>query len=161
MAKEVCVCVRLFFASSTVLQELLFPFLAHQHQIPLLQAFSTNKYVASPRGNGIDCHRFWEAQYLGVIPVVEHSPLDALYEKTGNVLFIDKFADLTEDVLLEHYPRYEKALKERGGHRVHEILTKEYWRNVIEQTRRDAIHKFGLRDVIPRKRCWGLTAVTD
>jgi hypothetical protein len=121
------------------------------------QTFSTNKYVASPRGNGIDCHRFWEAQYLGVIPVVEHSPLDALYEKTGNVLFIEKFADLTENVLLKHYPRFEKALKERG-HRVHEILSKDYWRNVIEETRREALHKFGLQDVIPRKRCWGLTS---
>ena len=28
-------------------------------------------FVASPAGNGLDCHRTWEAMYLGVIPIVE------------------------------------------------------------------------------------------
>lgn len=28
------------------------------------------KFVASPPGNGIDCHRTWEAMYLGVVPIV-------------------------------------------------------------------------------------------
>lgn len=32
-------------------------------------------FVASPQGNGIDCHRTWEALYLGVIPVVRRSPI--------------------------------------------------------------------------------------
>jgi hypothetical protein len=66
--------------------------------------------------------------------------------------FIEKFADLTEDVLLEHYPRFENALKEKGHH-VHEMLTKDYWRDVIGQTPKEANHKFDLQDVIPRKRC--------
>ena len=29
-----------------------------------------HKFVASPEGNGIDCHRTWEAMYIGVIPIV-------------------------------------------------------------------------------------------
>lgn len=96
MAKEVCAFIYcIFFSGASTLN-------------PPAQTFSTNKYLASPRGNGIDCHRFWEAQYLGVIPVVKHSQLDALYEKTGNSLFIKKFADLTKEVLLEHYPLFEK-----------------------------------------------------
>ena len=28
-------------------------------------------FVASPKGNGIDCHRTWETLYLGSIPIVE------------------------------------------------------------------------------------------
>lgn len=32
-------------------------------------------FVASPPGNGIDCHRTWEAMYLGVIPIVRQSYL--------------------------------------------------------------------------------------
>jgi len=28
-------------------------------------------FVASPRGTGIDCHRTWEALYMGCVPVVE------------------------------------------------------------------------------------------
>jgi len=31
-------------------------------------------FVASPPGNGIDCHRTWEAMYLGTIPIVRRSP---------------------------------------------------------------------------------------
>ena len=27
-------------------------------------------FVPSPAGNGLDCHRTWEAMYLGAIPVV-------------------------------------------------------------------------------------------
>jgi hypothetical protein len=30
-------------------------------------------FVASPPGNGVDCHRTWEALYLGVIPIVHRS----------------------------------------------------------------------------------------
>ena len=31
------------------------------------------RWCVSPPGNGIDCHRTWEALYLGVIPVVQRS----------------------------------------------------------------------------------------
>jgi hypothetical protein len=31
------------------------------------------KFIAAPRGNGIDTHRFWETLYRGSIPVVESS----------------------------------------------------------------------------------------
>lgn len=30
-----------------------------------------SKYVVSPPGNGPDCHRTWEAMYLGAIPIVK------------------------------------------------------------------------------------------
>jgi hypothetical protein len=32
------------------------------------------KFVACPRGNGLDTHRFWETLYRGSIPIVEFSP---------------------------------------------------------------------------------------
>jgi hypothetical protein len=31
----------------------------------------SSKFVLSPPGNGIDCHRTWEAIYLGAIPIVK------------------------------------------------------------------------------------------
>jgi hypothetical protein len=36
-----------------------------------LRLLSDYAFVASPAGNGIDCHRTWEALYLGVIPIVQ------------------------------------------------------------------------------------------
>ena len=37
-------------------------------------------FVISPHGNGLDCHRTWEALALGCIPIVKTSPLDSLFE---------------------------------------------------------------------------------
>lgn len=37
------------------------------------QLVNDYKYVAVPRGNGIDTHRFWEALYRGAIPIVKES----------------------------------------------------------------------------------------
>ena len=34
------------------------------------KAVSDSKFVLSPAGNGYDCHRTWEAMYLGAIPIV-------------------------------------------------------------------------------------------
>ena len=34
----------------------------------------------SPQGNGLDCHRTWEALILKTIPIVRTSSLDPLYE---------------------------------------------------------------------------------
>lgn len=35
-----------------------------------LEELSSHYFCLCPRGNGIDTHRFWEALYLGVIPVI-------------------------------------------------------------------------------------------
>jgi hypothetical protein len=34
------------------------------------QAASAFSYIAAPRGNGMDTHRFWESLYRGATPVV-------------------------------------------------------------------------------------------
>ena len=39
-----------------------------------LQEMVRHRSVISPMGNGLDCHRTWEALYLGVIPLVRGSP---------------------------------------------------------------------------------------
>jgi hypothetical protein len=53
------------------------------------------KYVLSPSGNGIDCHRTWEAMYLGAIPIVRriHWPFNG---ENLPVIIIDEWADLLE-----------------------------------------------------------------
>jgi hypothetical protein len=37
-------------------------------------------FVISPHGNGLDCHRTWEAISLGTIPIVKTSQLDPLFD---------------------------------------------------------------------------------
>ena len=44
----------------------------HKRMSPMKYAeySSSFKYIAAPRGNGLDTHRFWEALYRGSYPVV-------------------------------------------------------------------------------------------
>lgn len=54
-----------------------------------LEDLSTTVFVISPRGNGLDCHRTWEALLMGCYPVVKHSTLDPLYEELPVVIVND------------------------------------------------------------------------
>ena len=59
---------------------------------------STYKYVISPPGNSVDCHRIWESIYLGVIPIVEkHLALEYWYNLP--IFFVESFADVTDKLL--------------------------------------------------------------
>lgn len=124
------------------------------------QDFATFDYVASPRGNGLDCHRFWEGLYLGVTPIVERSPLDSLYERAENVLFVDSFADVTYEMLIDELPRFRKIVEARGNDPP-KVLTRAYWKDIIDDVRQQALMEHALSDHSPKKRCWGLTYGKD
>jgi hypothetical protein len=69
------------------------------------KALSESKFVLSPAGNGFDCHRTWEAMYLGAIPIVrrEHWPFSKL---DLPVLQVDEWADLLNmDLNAVHIPQ--------------------------------------------------------
>jgi len=68
-------------------------------------------FVVSPHGNGLDCHRTWEALCLGCIPIVKTSALDALYDDLP-VLILDDWSSLTQELLdttiLDFKSKHEK-----------------------------------------------------
>jgi len=55
------------------------------------------KFVLSPPGNGIDCHRTWEAIYLGAVPIVKRSfwPFN---HYTLPVLVVNDWHDISEEI---------------------------------------------------------------
>ena len=55
-------------------------------------------FVVSPHGNGLDCHRTWEALCLGCIPIVRTSPLDSLFDGLP-VYIVKDWSDVTEENL--------------------------------------------------------------
>lgn len=88
-----------------------------------------NKYmfVLSPPGNGIDCHRTWEALYLGVIPIVVNK---SFYKKFPDFpgLSLDNWSELDEyddDELRKIY--FEKIKKIRTS----DWLWASSWENKI------------------------------
>lgn len=78
-----------------------------------LTRLKSYKYVISPPGNSIDCHRIWESIYLGVVPIVEkHLALEYWYDLP--ILFIKSFNDLSEEYLNEQYNNIVNKSKEKS-----------------------------------------------
>jgi hypothetical protein len=82
-------------------------------------------FVASPHGNGLDCHRTWEALCLGCIVIVKSSALDELYNDLP-VLIINNWSDITESLLLQTIEKFKNSKF------LFEKLSLEYWMNKIK-----------------------------
>jgi hypothetical protein len=53
-------------------------------------------FEVSPRGKGLDCFRTWECLFLGTIPIVKTSPLDALYrQEQFPVVIVESYDEIT------------------------------------------------------------------
>jgi len=62
-----------------------------------------HKFVVSPEGNGMDCHRHYEALMAGCIPILERNPLTEQKYKGCPVLWTTDYSEITEDYLLKKY----------------------------------------------------------
>lgn len=87
-----------------------------------LNNMSKCKYVLCPPGNGLDTHRFWEALYVGSIPVVLKT---SFYEKWGDVpiIQIDNYEDITIKLLEDN----ARLINDNYVN----ILNITYWRDMI------------------------------
>tara|TARA_Y100000591_G_C21848390_1_gene710057 strand:- start:3489 stop:4400 length:912 start_codon:yes stop_codon:yes gene_type:complete len=56
------------------------------------------KFIISPHGNGLDCHRTYESMLLGCIPIVKSSSLDYLY-KDLPILILKSWSELNTERL--------------------------------------------------------------
>ena len=65
-------------------------------------------FVASPRGNGIDCHRTWEALYMGCIPIVERHFMYDSY-KNLPIIQIDSWDELSIETLTPFIQKYKTS----------------------------------------------------
>jgi hypothetical protein len=73
------------------------------------------KYVISPQGNGLDCHRTWEALALGCIPIVKESPLDPLFRGLP-VMIVNNWKDITQEMLDTFVPNYTEISRLELSH---------------------------------------------
>ncbi len=55
-------------------------------------------FELSMPGNGLDCHRSWEALIMGMILITVHSQIDKLFENLP-VVFINSFDEINEENL--------------------------------------------------------------
>jgi len=110
--------------------------------IPRLESWkhqSKYRFCLSPHGNGLDCHRTWEALILGTIPIVKTSPLDSLYENLP-VLIVKEWNEVTETLLLERHLHYKSRTFQL------EKLTLNYWLKKMKRQTLYVVCHTGLGD---------------
>ncbi len=84
------------------------------------------KFVVSPRGNGLDTHRTWEALLMGCYPIVKSSYLNPLYEDLP-VVIVNEWQEVTEALL-------EQKLSEFSSQNfLRDKLYAEYWFQKVEE----------------------------
>ena len=66
----------------------------------------TYKFVVSPEGNGMDCHRHYEALMAGCIPIIERNPLIELKYRGCPVLYTTDYSEISDAYLEKIYADY-------------------------------------------------------
>jgi hypothetical protein len=96
---------------------------------------SNAQFVISPEGQGIDCHRTYEALLAGCVPILEDNPLTREKYKDMPVLFTKDYSDIKPHVLKQQWekmldtkynyskmfvssypPEIQKDIKENGNY---------------------------------------------
>jgi len=80
-----------------------FKFLPHQEYRDYLQTLKRHKFCISPPGNGLDCHRMWEALYMKTVPICERNILTEYFQKIFPIVIVDDWNELDIDYLISNY----------------------------------------------------------
>jgi hypothetical protein len=89
------------------------------------RAVSKSVFIISPPGNGIDCHRIWEALYLRTIPIVKYHESFSQFKHLP-ILFVNNWNEVTIDNLQSSI----NIFKDIDFNCIQE-LTINYWSNLI------------------------------
>lgn len=90
-----------------------------------LDDLSSSAYCISPAGNGLDCHRTWEAMYLGCVPIIKREAMSERLYGDLPVLIVDDFEQVTEPFLASSLARFPPPVFARAP------LFLEYYRDRI------------------------------
>lgn len=77
-------------------------FVVEKNNVPRKDSWkrmSNIAFVASPLGNGLDCHRTWEAFALGCIPIVKISIMDTSLFDELPILIVKEWSNINEQLL--------------------------------------------------------------
>lgn len=91
-----------------------------------LKRMSEAQFILSPRGNGLDCHRTWEAFIVGAIPVMKSSMLDELLEGLP-VFIVNDWSEVDQQLLEQLYPSLERKFNLEHLKKV----TYDYWKSLL------------------------------
>ena len=84
-------------------------------------------FVISPAGNGIDCHRTWEALCLGSIPIIKRKGNFETLFRGLPVLFVNEWSDITETLLRKTIEEFKHRTFQ------YDKVKLSYWKNEIHK----------------------------
>lgn len=83
---------------------------------------ASHRFIISPPGNGVDCHRTWESLYLGSVPVVKDSACMRAFATAG-LMVVPDLACLSKRNLVDYAAEPMEA--------DHQLLRMSYWRQRV------------------------------
>jgi hypothetical protein len=89
---------------------------------------SKYKWISCPRGNGIDCHRIWEALYLSCIPLVDRN-INTEYYNDLPIIYIDNW-DKIDFIYLKN--ETEKIINNLNNYNYNKLYLK-HWKYLLEK----------------------------
>ncbi len=91
---------------------------------------SSYKFIASPPGNGTDCHRTWEALYTKVIPIVKRSSSMEYFASLGLPLWIiDDWEEILQNDQYDLSKKYDLMMAQSNF----DSLDFNWWLKVIKK----------------------------
>jgi hypothetical protein len=85
-------------------------------------------FIPSPAGNGLDCHRTWEALYLGCVPVILKNEFCG--DKSWPILIVDDWDELIRQDKVELSRIYaEYSITQDEAIEFGKIILKEIYLN--------------------------------
>lgn len=84
-------------------------FFPYEKYRDFLDEMRNHKFMICPQGHGIDCHRNWELLYMRRVPVMKDCQYFRRLMKGWPVLFVDKWEEVTEELLIASEHLYEQA----------------------------------------------------
>lgn len=81
-------------------------------------------FVLSPYGQGMDCHRTWEALILGSIPILKSKEFVKMFEGLP-VLFVDDWKEINQTLLDNTIEKFKHITFN------YDKLTLEYWKQQV------------------------------
>ena len=94
----------------------------YYHELP------NYKFIISPEGNGIDCHRTWEALVLGRIPIIFKHKINTIFDDLP-VIIVDDWNKISKQFLEKEF---DKIIKNWDTYNF-DKLTLKYWARKINQ----------------------------
>ena len=93
------------------------------------ELYSKYQFILSPRGNGVDCYRTWEAFLFGAIVITKTSSLDKMYlDNNLPVVILNNWTELNTNNLEEKLEIWrKKLLKKTSPENILPKFNINYW----------------------------------